>query len=468
MCYRTKRLINKVLDSHQSGFDKHTINVHCNSCPACRRVRSNDWLVRAYFEFLNNHRNAFFFSLDFKPECLPTYKGVPCFDSELFKKFLKRLRSYIGSFRYLYVTEYGGFLKRPHYHIIVLPSEHRSLAFMTAALDKSWKFGDHKNVESIDSVNNNKLKALSYITDYVTKDLTFDLDKKEKNLPRRYCSRTQASKGFGEAALHNGAITLEMIQQSKLVSLPIGKNGKLLNFRIPRYYEMKFCYDYSYDPKTRKSELKKNEEGVKVSMLRHNRQYVQFIKSLFSTRWLPVEENELVQSHFRFNGLTWREVLLDAFDNFEDFKEFVYFRPFIQKLNAWRSYNDGFSWSGKSYDPALEDYYDSYDTDINLFPTGDGYVLDNLRNEYFYRPSWKYYESICRAYELYNSYFDEAKCKIETEKLIISARERARKKLERKPGLRYWLIKQNYDFSQVYPDLPFKGSFSKSKSSNYV
>ena len=120
-CYRPRYICNSVLPENRTGFDKAYIKVSCGQCPACRKRRSNDWFFRSYWEYVLGHYNsAFFVSLDFDNEHLPIYKGKPCFDSELMKSFLKRLRSKVPQFRMLYTSEYGGFLRRPHYHMIVL------------------------------------------------------------------------------------------------------------------------------------------------------------------------------------------------------------------------------------------------------------------------------------------------------------------------------------------------------------
>ena len=201
MCYCKKKLKNRVLPEHLTGFDKIYIKAPCGTCPSCRKVKSNDWVVRSYFEFLGNHSQAFFLSLDFDNEHLPTYKGTPCFDSEIMKHFLMRLRYYLGKFRYLYATDYGGLLKRPHYHLILLPVRPYNIADVVKAVSSSWICGSHSNIEQVQSVNNDKIKAIKYVAGYTTKDISFQLSDDNRDMPSRFRPRVQASKGFGLRAL---------------------------------------------------------------------------------------------------------------------------------------------------------------------------------------------------------------------------------------------------------------------------
>ena len=65
MCYQKRRVKNPVKPEHMTGFDKTYIKAPCGHCPSCRKVKTNDWLVRSYFEFLGNENQAFFITLTF-------------------------------------------------------------------------------------------------------------------------------------------------------------------------------------------------------------------------------------------------------------------------------------------------------------------------------------------------------------------------------------------------------------------
>lgn len=413
MCYKKKNIKNPIRPDHLTGFDKVHLNVPCGTCPACRKVRSNDWLVRSYFEFLDNHRQAFFCSLDFDNVHRPSFNGKPCFDSEIMKKFLKRLRKQIGSFRYFYSTDFGGFLKNPHYHIIVLPEKRFTESSFFFHIRKTWQQGSYQNVESIDCVNHNRLKAIQYVVSYSTKDVTFNVDEYYKEcdefnkIPMRFRPRCQASKGFGLRALELGTINPDTLLSNSTIALPVGKNGKLVQFAVPRYYEMKYCYDYSWNKKELKAELTKNALGIEVAKSRHNNNYIYFIKDLFSSRWLDVSK----YVDYQFNH-SWYNVVTDVLSDLDDFKEFAYVRPFIRS---------------------------------NL----NGFITDTLSDTPYFRPNWLYFEQVSQTYESYKKHFNDIQCQIEFEKMIKNAKFRAMKRLERKPSLYRYLEHKNFDFSQL-------------------
>ena len=413
MCYRKRVLKNPVKEDHKTGFDPVKISTQCGKCPACRKVKANDWFVRSYFEFKNNERPSYFITLDFDDDHLPRWKGKPCFDSDIIKKFLKRLRNEIGSFRYLYVTEFGGLLKRPHYHLMLTPDNIflTKIDIMKLVFSK-WKCGHHTDIETIDSVCGNKLAALQYITSYTTKDITLDYndyDNTEEFIPARFRSRVQASKGFGLQALRDGDITLEMILENKPVTIPCGKNGQLVNFAIPHYYEFKIGYDSVWHPKEMKQEHIKNELGVKIQQANHNARYVYLIRNFFSSRLNGLDSGEF------FNHLPWYHVVMDCMSDFQDFREFVYFRNFITRLDRL------------------------------------GYIQDNLRNVILYRPSWYIYEAAFSVYENENKRLDNFNDHIETFKLVEAAKKRARNKILRSPHLRRYLERQQFDFNKLVP-----------------
>ena len=409
MCYRKREIKNPVKDEHRSGFDPYKITTQCCKCPACRKVRSNDWFVRAYFEFKNNEKPAYFITLDFDDEHLPRWKGKPCFDSDIIKKFLKRLRSVIGSFRYFYVTEYGGILHRPHYHLMVTPDNSISQVDFMKVVFSKWYCGHHTDILTLDSVGNNKIAALQYITSYTTKDISLDYqeyDNSEEFIPMRFRSRVQASKGFGLQALRDGDITLEMVLEGKPITIPCGKNGKLVNFAIPRYYEFKLGYDSVWHPELLKQEHIKNELGVKIQQAKHNRRYVYQLKNFFSSRLTSLDSGDF------FAHRPWYDVVMDVMDDFPDFCEFVYYRPFITILSA-------------------------------------NNVVDNIRNELLYRPNWYIYEAAFKVYNEEQKRLDALSDQTETEKLVIAARKRAYNKILRNPSLRSYLERKHFNINSL-------------------
>jgi len=420
MCYKKKRLKSRILDEHRSGFDKEYINAPCGVCPACRKQKSNDWLVRSYFEFVGSDSQGFFITLDFDEEHLPRWYGKPCFDSEIMKRFLDRLRKDIGSFRYLYSTDYGGLLRRPHYHLACFPSKKIELGdFIRSVVDKWW-YGSHTNIQLIDSVGVNKFKAIEYIVSYTTKDVTWheedfvtvsDDGFKIDPIPPRFRPRVQASKGYGLRALEEGIIQPADFLKEGVVAIPIGKNAKLVKFPIPRYYEMKLCYDYKWHPQEHKAELIKNDFGVAVSKHRHNTCYNHFLETFRASVGLPVHRIDSYKGSY-LDGTVWSDVVENCLSVFDDFAEFVYYRPFINFVSA------------------------------------DKYV-DSIRNEVLIRPSWHYYTAAVTQFENYMKQFNDTVFRLKMEELIKGAKIRARARISRSPKLYNYLRKIHYDFSQL-------------------
>lgn len=421
MCYKKIRLKNPVSNEHKTGFDKTYILAPCCKCPSCRTVKSNDWLVRSYFEFVDEQKQAFFVTLDFDDINLPRYKDIPCWDSEKVKGFLKRLRYYIGKFRYLYATDYGSFLKRPHYHMMLVPDD-QSLDKVKVlhGVKESWKFGSHQDIELLDSVDGNCLAAVEYVCGYVNKDIAFNPDDNTyKEMPMRYRPRVQASKGYGLRALEEGRITPEMLLNGSKVDLPIGRNGRVVTLPIPRYYEMKLAYDYSWDKENHKAELRKNEFGVDLAKARYNGNYVYKIHEFFASRNSDLGD-------FNTFGYSWKDVVYNCLENLEDFQEFIYYRPFI-------------TWF-----------------------TSSGSVCDSLRFESYYRPNWSYYEQAVSAFDNFKKFCDDVKCEREVYKLIENAKARCRKEIEKFPQKKNYLKRVHYDFNKLNP-VKFK-SYVSSRS----
>lgn len=430
MCYVKRGIKNPVSEEHKCGFDKTYLKVPCGCCPSCRTVKSNDWQVRCYYEFVDNHSQAFFVTLDFDDAHLPSYNGVPCFDSELMKQFFKNLRNRIGKFRYFYASDNAGFLKRPHYHTIILPEDNFSKVDFLKYVEQSWKNGSHEDVELLPSVSNDKLKALKYVSGYVNKDITYNLDKEFQDIPKRYRHRVQASKHFGEKPLHDGRITKDMLLHGVPVTLPIGKNGTLVSLPIPRFYEMKLAYDTTWLKDKYRTEVKKNEFGVQLAKARHNGRYVYLIRLFFASR----HNDFSLPDDCAYNLKNWYDAVTRCFDDFDDFKEFVYFRDFLVSNNS----------SVRYFTPTKghKSLWPSSWTDI---------YYDSIRKEYFYRPRWRFYHYVLD--ELFQSYMDKTarvQCQIEVSRLIERAKARARSELKRNPRKLQYLRRKNFDFSQLY------------------
>lgn len=406
MCLRKREIRNPVSKEHETGFDKLFIKVPCGNCPECRKLKSNDWVFRSYFEFLKDDKPAFFITLTYDEEHLPVYNGKPCFDFRHIQTFFSRVRYPLGKFRYFIASEYGGLLHRPHYHLILIPETNFSLLELNNVVNEYWEYGFINQIDSLASVNGSKQKAVSYISQYVTKDMDFDVYAYEFDMPSYHRQKLQASKGYGS----NCNLTYEDFKRG-YIFLPLGKDGASVRFNIPRYYELRQCYDYHWDKINKKVELVKNEFGVELSIDRHNRHYKYMMLQLFSSRNMHLEE--YFGEDYLFSE-PWHSVVHDCFSDKENLLEFCYYRPFLTF-----SEHTCFDYLNMSF-------------------------VDGFKSSRFVHFS--------RVFSLLDNYFNHffmIKDRILTERLFVQQKKRMYYKVRNNKRLYRYLQFKNFDFSQI-------------------
>ena len=432
MCLHKRYIKNRIASYKRGDFDKYMIQVQCNNCPECRKQRQNDWLVRSFFEMTrNDYKSMFFVTLDFDDEHLPYYNGYPCFDSECIKAFFKRLRYYVPQFRYLYSTDYGGLLHRPHYHLMFLFKKYVKWSDFFDAVRYCWIYGRYSRIDLLSS-GSSIWDCCSYVCKYTTKDLSFASLPDERLWPNRYRSVCRASTHFGYSALEEGLITFDMLKDNKPVFLPIGKNGTLIPFQIPRYYEKLICEDAVYYPEFRRTEFFKNEFGRQLQEIRHNGEYVYLLDCLVSS----LSENLHSSSCFNvfkslypqspYCDMTWQEILTDCLAEGEDFINFLYVSPFLKRNKYFKLA----TCYGK--------YIDSRYTDLDWID----HLIDNSRFE-------RYNECI-HLFRLYNQELNYTKYIIESYSSLVNEKERLLNKIRNNPRLRKYLNKIGFDYSKLF------------------
>lgn len=338
-CLRYRKIKNPIKPDRVGFYDKKYISIPDCRCSKCRKAKSNDWLVRSYFEYTSKSHTAFFVTLDFDDEHLPVYNGVPCFDSKLMSSFMETLRQskLIPAFRFLYSSDYGGALERPHYHCIFLfDKDSISYDSFSMVLQFYWKYGKHENIQKVGTrYAGNPFKAFEYVCKYTTKELSYELRTREAQLPKRYRSLTSASLGYGAQCmdpneirtdrllvagvkfLDTPVITRDYILNNSVLYLNIKNNGELVPFSIPRYYELKLMYDTSHDIDGKVIQ-RKNAYGRDLQALRHNTHYVQVYNNILNSRHLNISEDPEVLYVFQkcfpdspYIGMMWIDVLDD-------------------------------------------------------------------------------------------------------------------------------------------------------------
>lgn len=433
-CYRPRYIKNPVLPESRNGFDKAYIKTSCGRCPACRKRKSRDWFFRTYFEYLlGNYKSAFFVSLDFDDDHLPKFNGKPCFDSELMKSFLKRLRTKVPLFRMLYVTEYGGFLHRPHYHMLCFFTDYLSKVDFFSAVQDSWYYGKHQDIQDLQSIGDSVLKAIQYITDYVNKDISFDLDKYESDFPRRYGSCIHPSVNWGLSALEECKFTLEDVRDRNPIALPVGKNGKDVLFDIPRYYEMKLFYDTKYYSSLLRTVWLKNQDGIDAAVFRHNGRYVYFIKQFFASRFSS--PGSLVRNRFKklfpnspYCFMPYKDIVLDAMSDYQHFKEFIWHRDFFKRFEYSKDFPDSI-----------------FKLDIK----SDGSCFNSFYGTFVEIPGMRRFNEACVFFEFYQLSLAESSDVVESYVLREAAKSRALAKIRRDPRKARYLAAKGFEFSSL-------------------
>lgn len=421
-CLRKLRFRNPIQYEKRTGLDKYTISAGCGCCSGCNKRKQNDWLVRAYFEYMSKPTTAYFVSLDFDEDHIPKYNDQNCFDSELMSSFFETLRQVLPSFRYLYSSHLGEALQRPHYHVMFFFDD-GALDWITFfnAINKYWKYGQHTDISKMRSVRDNPLAGVEYCTKYTTRDRKAAVYFKIHKFPRRYSPRTFASVGFGAQCMdpsefnsdrlikqgvifnETPTITRDFILNNGVVYLDIKKDGLLVPFAIPRYYELKLMYDYKYLSDEKKVELTKNKYGKKLQEIRHNANYINLYTEFINSRTLKIHEDKytsLLYSHVfpdsPYNGVEWQDVVADVTSDDERFWDFckIYpllefdtrnygfmrYRPIRFSSRQFKSVPGklvGYYYHGASGDP--DPYsnwiHEFYDSDIDLYIYAVSYYL---------------------------------------------------------------------------------------------
>lgn len=479
-CLRYRKIKNPISYKDKGFYDKRYISIPCCRCAGCRKQKQNDWLVRSYYEYTSKPTSVFFVTLDFDDDHLPKYNGVPCFDSELMTNFFETLRKCSGlpKFRYLYSSDYGGFLERPHYHVAFLFDKGAvSLEDFEAVILYYWKYGYHENIQEVNPrYKSNPFKCFEYVCKYTVKDLNFSVFEREKNMPRRYRSLTQASVGYGAQALDPsefnstrfqkegivffGVINRKYLLDNSVVYLDIRNNGVLVPFSIPRYYEMKLMYDYHYNCFEKKVHLPKNEYGKSLQEIRHNCHYLKSYSSFVNSRDYDITNIPFITKLFNrvfpdscYNGLSWKDivddVLLDSdvfFDvcKFYDYLDFYSFKdllhysiPKVYELPSdspgSRLMRDMDDLRGVPHSLFLNCSLGRYELQKSVISY---YKYDLPLQALWLFKTWQTYIN------LNNAHFEDWLSR-EAEK------DRLRSELKRQPYKKYYLLRKNFKFSKL-------------------
>lgn len=269
MCVKTLDIYNKAKKFSYRGFS--LINsVPCGVCPECQQRKSNDYLVRSYFEWKNCISQggfAYFDTLTYNNSHLPRHYGINHFSKSDIVSFFKKLRVYLSrrkfrtDFKYFVSAEYGGLKHRPHYHLLIYNYDPRlSVARLWYLIHKAWRTNGYTDTRSKAPARVlNSSAALTYVAKYVQKDQEYQkvVDQRIEKLNR--IGRADAilshiddfkpfhlqSNGLGDCVLK--FVSIHEIFDKGVLFLP-DKKYLWKKYSIPQYNNRKMFYYYDRNP----------------------------------------------------------------------------------------------------------------------------------------------------------------------------------------------------------------------------
>lgn len=161
----------KIRFSRSAGFSDLQLTVPCGQCIGCRIDRSRMWAIRCTHEAKMHEHNCFI-TLTYSENEVPKHGGLEKSDLQ---KFFKRLRHYVGPFRYYACGEYGDSTNRPHYHAVLFgvdfsnrdrkvhsKNSRGDILYTCPTLDEAWGKG-HALISSF------SYQTAAYVARYVMK-----------------------------------------------------------------------------------------------------------------------------------------------------------------------------------------------------------------------------------------------------------------------------------------------------------
>ena len=190
MCLRPVTILNPKYknDTFLRSVDKEYITVPCGFCEECSKKKTNDLVVRSYYEWLDcvSHGGfSLFDTLTYSELNVPRYNGWYYFNRRDLRLFVKRLYSSLeyagynvrGNLSYLITTEYGGTTYRCHAHTLFnskvpgltpeVLDEYIVRAWRDIGTDDSLGFHDKKAVQERVV---NSVYGIRYVAKYCVKD----------------------------------------------------------------------------------------------------------------------------------------------------------------------------------------------------------------------------------------------------------------------------------------------------------
>lgn len=244
--------------------------VPCGQCEECKKLKSNEYTLRSYFEYkdcISRNGYVYFDTLTYNNKHLPKHYGIYHFRRSDIVSCLKKLRVYLtragfvvkDNLKYFITSEYGGKTHRPHYHVlffITIPN--LDVATFWEYLNKAWIYGFIDRKSNCASRIVNSTAAINYVAKYVQKDQEWQnvVDAKLSKLRRigaadklqdklkDFSPFHLQSEGYG--ACFTKYYSIESIMKDGFIQIP-DRKYLIKNYAIPTYYKRKLFYYYDKD-----------------------------------------------------------------------------------------------------------------------------------------------------------------------------------------------------------------------------
>lgn len=234
--------------------------VPCNKCALCNEKKAQQWSFRALCESYTSNKQAYFITLTYNNEHLPKNGVFP----EEIQLFFKRLRITLDrrgishNLRYIAVSEYGHWSKRPHYHIILwnFPDNFETSYSRLTLIEKCWRrpTGEYNP----DGSPVTRSIGFAYCVPVINGGINYVM----KYMGKRECAPEGMNPTFMLASKKNGGIGFAYAEKLRAfyeqqpdtcdMSVLNIYTGQSLTTMLPRYYRMKFmpstsmCYDPNF------------------------------------------------------------------------------------------------------------------------------------------------------------------------------------------------------------------------------
>lgn len=182
--------------------------VRCGKCELCSNSRRYDVVRRAEVASYCYDVPPYFFTLTYKPECLPPYHELQYRDVQLFFKRFRKLMHSNGwrtDFKYIVAGEYGAKNGRPHYHVILYNNPMGASEFkpylecdLAWYLWRAWQKDEWFVFKSRRNFGQCYGNTGAYVAKYIGKKSPFELELTPGGRPR-HASFVRCSANLGKA-----------------------------------------------------------------------------------------------------------------------------------------------------------------------------------------------------------------------------------------------------------------------------